>query len=422
MSRDGRIVWIDQLRSIAFFFVILGHVALPDEMQSVIYSFHMPLFFLISGLTINREKIASVSLWKYAAKLAKALLIPYVWMSLLCYPLWYLAFHMLDVPVEDTPINAAVGILAGNNLIEDSTSNALWFLLVLFIAELLFAVFIKLTRNNSIAIACLVIVCAVAGCLDSGVPRIWHCNVALTAVVFLFLGNCFMKWYRSSKLMHSKRNFAYVIKIVTAEVFFITVGTISHIFNERISMTANKFGNSPYLFYVTSVAFSLAVMFAVIHMPRIKAVEYIGQNTLLYVGIHIPILRIFERAFPDIFLNFGFSIPFAFVLYFGIIPIVVLFKKYFPYVCGKTSDIHSLPVFIGKFILVLWSAFIPYGSIVSNSGINFSNPLYTVLSAVAFVAVSVVFVLATTRFVPVIYLQSRDSQNKRKISKISTAI
>lgn len=44
MNQNGRIVWIEQLRSIAFFFVILGHVALPKDVQSVIYSFHMPFF------------------------------------------------------------------------------------------------------------------------------------------------------------------------------------------------------------------------------------------------------------------------------------------------------------------------------------------------------------------------------------------
>lgn len=56
MNQNGRIVWIEQLRSIAFFFVILGHVALPKDVQSVIYSFHMPFFSLFPGLRLILKK------------------------------------------------------------------------------------------------------------------------------------------------------------------------------------------------------------------------------------------------------------------------------------------------------------------------------------------------------------------------------
>lgn len=38
VNKKERILWIDQLRGIAMFFVVLGHVALPREMQSYIPS------------------------------------------------------------------------------------------------------------------------------------------------------------------------------------------------------------------------------------------------------------------------------------------------------------------------------------------------------------------------------------------------
>ena len=132
-----RIVWIDQLRSIAFLFVIIGHVALPKEMKSLIYSFHMPLFFLISGLTVNREKIINTPMLDYVKKQAKSLIVPYFWMSFLCYPLWYFAFHMISDSTKLTPWGAFKGIIAGS-LEYTSPSNALWFLLVLFLANILF--------------------------------------------------------------------------------------------------------------------------------------------------------------------------------------------------------------------------------------------------------------------------------------------
>ena len=44
-----RIIWIDYAKAIAMFFVIFGHVDSGNYLTNWIYSFHMPLFFLLSG-------------------------------------------------------------------------------------------------------------------------------------------------------------------------------------------------------------------------------------------------------------------------------------------------------------------------------------------------------------------------------------
>ena len=43
-----RIAWLDQLRAIAMLLVVLGHCALPKDSVKYNYSFHMPLFFMIT--------------------------------------------------------------------------------------------------------------------------------------------------------------------------------------------------------------------------------------------------------------------------------------------------------------------------------------------------------------------------------------
>ena len=313
-----RIVWIDQLRSIAFLFVIIGHVALPKEMKSLIYSFHMPLFFLISGLTVNREKIINTPMLDYVKKQAKSLIVPYFWMSFLCYPLWYFAFHMISDSTKLTPWGAFKGIIAGS-LEYTSPSNALWFLLVLFLANILYAGLLKLSKRNESVLLCFVLISAIIGYLDKAFSQLWHFNVAFTAVMMLYLGNQFMIWYKKSKLYSHKLSFSYVAKILGVIAGLVAVGIVSHTMNGRISMTANKFGKSVLLFYVTAIAFSLAITLVMTLLPKISFVTYIGQNTLLYLGIHIPIIRIFEKAFPDIFLQYKFSKPFAFVIYISCI-------------------------------------------------------------------------------------------------------
>ena len=52
----SRVVWIDQLRGFAFFCVLFSHLNTYSQIKQVIGSFHMPLFFIISGLLLNPER------------------------------------------------------------------------------------------------------------------------------------------------------------------------------------------------------------------------------------------------------------------------------------------------------------------------------------------------------------------------------
>lgn len=50
---EKRLAWLDSLRAMAVILVVLGHVHVVrgTELFNVIYRFHMPLFFTMSGIT-----------------------------------------------------------------------------------------------------------------------------------------------------------------------------------------------------------------------------------------------------------------------------------------------------------------------------------------------------------------------------------
>ena len=53
-----RIQWIDTAKLFGIYLVILGHISLTNQfVTDLIYSFYMPLFFFLSGLTVRKEKI-----------------------------------------------------------------------------------------------------------------------------------------------------------------------------------------------------------------------------------------------------------------------------------------------------------------------------------------------------------------------------
>lgn len=52
INTNSREPWIDCARGIAILLVIVGHTV-SGVLSGAIYSFHMPLFFIFSGITLK---------------------------------------------------------------------------------------------------------------------------------------------------------------------------------------------------------------------------------------------------------------------------------------------------------------------------------------------------------------------------------
>lgn len=60
-----RIDWIDIAKGIGIISVILGHLRTPLYISEMIFSFHMPLFFVISGYFYKERKLKNFIFLKY---------------------------------------------------------------------------------------------------------------------------------------------------------------------------------------------------------------------------------------------------------------------------------------------------------------------------------------------------------------------
>ena len=48
-AEKERVVWIDWAKALLIYFVVVGHAGCKDNVQIILYAFHMPAFFVISG-------------------------------------------------------------------------------------------------------------------------------------------------------------------------------------------------------------------------------------------------------------------------------------------------------------------------------------------------------------------------------------
>lgn len=91
MDIKQRLTYIDIARAIGILFVVLGHVnQFYRDSQGIensqtlifIYAFHMPLFFILSGILFSEKTFHDLSFFDFLIKKVKALLVPYLFLDI----------------------------------------------------------------------------------------------------------------------------------------------------------------------------------------------------------------------------------------------------------------------------------------------------------------------------------------------------
>lgn len=139
MHTTNRIEWIDYAKAIGIWLVIMGHilnVSRPIEggLYTVIYSFHMPFFFFVSGLLFSTKKMPFGS---FAISKVKSLLVPYLLLNILCAVLCIPMYLCNAFPIADlhAPILDLLTLFDGN--MGSKYAPPSWFLISLFIVMMI---------------------------------------------------------------------------------------------------------------------------------------------------------------------------------------------------------------------------------------------------------------------------------------------
>lgn len=139
--------WIDQLRGFAFFIVVLCHASVLGVISHVGAAFHMPLFFMISGLLFYPEKVLERSLISQVGHKFQSIIIPYFWVVFSLFPIWVLNYRVLRKGKANY-WHTLIGNLVSQDKIYPATVNPVWFLGALFFAYLYILIIVKITGRQ----------------------------------------------------------------------------------------------------------------------------------------------------------------------------------------------------------------------------------------------------------------------------------
>lgn len=187
----GRIEYVDIMKGIGMILVIIGHTWMPLGSKYILNSFHMPLFFLISGYFFKPAK----SFLAVLRKNTKKLLLPYFLTAsavvfFQCIKAWTVQESIMNTLViwVKAVMYGLPGKLDVSNVEGVERIGAIWFFQALFWAQTELFFILKISNRyirSGIVLALNVLVVLLAG-------QFWfpaNIGTGLAACTFLYIGH-----------------------------------------------------------------------------------------------------------------------------------------------------------------------------------------------------------------------------------------
>lgn len=402
MAEKKRIEWIDTLKGFSMYTIVLCHVNVYTPLRNWLVSFNMPIYFMTSGATLNIEKVRKTPFSQYFSSLFKRLIVPYMWLQMLSFLTRY-AVNLAGAHKEVPVVDYLKGILVGNNKIIGTPSNPLYYIYMLFLAQIGLWIIIRVTKGNKGYMAAILTAFSIVSVCTQNIALPWHINGVPNVMLSIFIGRLLMDVYLQNK-KHLNRMSNGMCILVCAVLF--AVGYITLRLNGTPSTHGNKFGDD-YIVYLIG-GFSTCVAFALIAMRlRVgKLFSFVGMNTLFYMGIHKPVLLLFEEIFEKYEDSMLFVVPASIVCFLMLVPLAKVANKYFPYINGNSVKEETTLIKAGKYVAVAAAWAVPYMYFNNHfmDGFLRESIGMMVLSAVAYIVAVVIATTLINKFVPSIFL------------------
>ena len=141
---------LDNLKGIGILLVVFGHTLSKNILVNIIYYFHMPLFFFLSGMALYYSLNKNSNFKNFFTKKIRSIIIPYIIFSIISITYWILIERkirgQLNISIMQNFLNI---FIARANPTLYSYNIAMWFLPCLFTSEIIFFIVTKL-KNKSL--------------------------------------------------------------------------------------------------------------------------------------------------------------------------------------------------------------------------------------------------------------------------------
>ena len=101
---EKRLQYIDMVKGFSILLVVLGHILPSDSILMIwIYSFHVPIFFILVGWLSYKKKYKSIEMKQKINKEVKSLLYPYATFSII-----FILYDILECAITGESANLII--------------------------------------------------------------------------------------------------------------------------------------------------------------------------------------------------------------------------------------------------------------------------------------------------------------------------
>lgn len=324
-----RLDYLDNTKAFAMIMVVLGHCSLVNT-YPVLYqwigSFHVPVFFMISGILLGIKKERKGDVTYDLAKKLKTYMLPFYVFSLLNI---FVVGGLKYLGDANEGVTFVKDWLFNILMLNGRAAN--WFLSCLFLAELIFIFELKHFRLE-VAAALNVILAAAALVLPHNI----------TIVLVLFESFEGLLCLNVGYLLYIKRNWLKEHMKQGILLLSVIAYIILLVLNGNTAMNGLESGNYPFLYYPEILLGSIVILaiFRKIASKPLKLITWIGQNTIVLLTTHQTLLELIwvidEHSF-GLLNKMNGALPFVLCMIVVLIeiPVIWICNHYLYFLFGK---------------------------------------------------------------------------------------
>jgi fucose 4-O-acetylase-like acetyltransferase len=324
-KKINRYDWLDIAKAIGIFLIVFSHLAISKYTADFLWTFHVPLFFFISGF-LFKPTTNEV----FLTRLKSRLVLPYIYIYLLNVLLVILINQDFNI---DSIIDRVIGLFWGTHAYPHFVNGALWFLPGLITIELIYFFLIRKSILFYLPLLALSIFFYTQGYLN----LFFSIDLALLGLNYYILGILV-------------RKFNLIDKLKMKPVMIVLIFIMSLLATFKFADWGNVwYGGKFYLTSLTGgimgIMMTISLALLLENYLKFSFITFISSNTLFIFCFHK-----FSNAFVGSMIGKSFidipllnSLLIATLSILLLIPFNIVVIKYIPQLIGlkKSPPINS---------------------------------------------------------------------------------
>ncbi len=355
MGQTKRLDYLDMVKGFGILFVALGHLEdISALTRGWISSFHMPLFFVVSGILMAVKNDPEKDFGETVKKRFRGIIIPYCYFSLSYFLIDILNLYVIKNIDRHTFLVDTIDSLTFYGM------SVLWFLPALFLASVGF-LFCKKKLNDKLLIPLLLLIAIAAYLIKLALEPLYQTNEASLPITtslkicYIFLraliAQCFVgygyyikKWADRFRAGDSKAAAVFSSRIteLILGIVLLACNIALSVYNGCVDLHNIILNNVP-VFFIGAFSGCFGIVLICKAIPAVRLITYFGRNSIIVMACHVNYYFLYAGIklawLVDSFNKHARHYVFVAVVMITVFALsavlITVINRFFPFVLGK---------------------------------------------------------------------------------------